>query len=721
MSDKNSKKLERSEEMLELFFTDSIQALLVVSSQSQKIILANEAMYELLGITDDLLLGKMWCDLDSKANKDKYLDYIKQINSTGKTTFSAQFSHQNSEQVLSCEYHLGFLDGEMVYVGLFKKRQVTDCSSSLVEYIDEINHLPINSQEFKVYFAQLKKRFNLDFLVYFENGKEAIQEVVVVANTEVKNAIADSGLSAFVTISKSKKKCEINRISDMNDQYFKLLNLLKIETLLIYPIHHNQKVLGSIVVGYDTKNNNEAIKVVLSALVGRCQLCLYEKIIISQRDKEGQVDKLTNLPNRNSMTEKLSTIIDTGIDLNHYLSLMIIDFEKLNYYNKRYGIEITDEIIVNLSKVLVKAIGYSGQVYRLSGDEFLVLLKPHIEKEFVGGKATEILSLLSHSILLSNGEEVSVNCNIGISIFPDDGQTVASMMKNADMALYDAKLKGKNNFLIFKFSETGQALKQKIEMEENLRLAIDSEQIKVYYQPKIDAVTEDIVGFEALVRWVDPEQGIINPGQFIPLAEETGLINDIGEYIVKRTCQKIMEWQIKFGLTLTCSINLSVVQLMDDQLPKKLESIINASGIHPHYIDFEITETISLDVVPNLVELLNQIVGIGCTLSIDDFGTGHSSLDYVKKIPAHYIKIDQSFVANIGLNPEDEAILDATINIAKRLNRKIIAEGVETEEQREYLLERECEYFQGFLFSRPLPEEEIEELLSQRIKLMGTT
>jgi diguanylate cyclase (GGDEF)-like protein len=609
----------------------------------------------------------------------------------------------------------------MVYVGLLKTQQVADFSNNLIEYINEINHLPINIQEIETYFTDLKKSFDLDFLVYFEIDNESIQDVVMVANNEVKNAITDSGLSTFFKISKSKKNSEINRISDMHGQHFKLLNLLKIETLLVYPIHHNQKVMGSIVMGYDTKLNNQVIKFILSAIVSRCQLCLYEKGIISQRNKEGQMDKLTNLPNRNSMTEKLSTIIETGIELDHYLSLMIIDFEKLNYYNKRYGIEITDEIIVNLSKVLVKVIGYRGQVYRLSGDEFLVLLKPHIEKEFVEEKAVEVLSLLSNSILLSNGEEVDINCNIGISIFPDDGQTVASMMKNADMALYDAKLKGKNNYIVFKFSETGQALKQKIEMEENLRLAIDSGHIKVFYQPKIDAVTEDIVGFEALVRWIDPVVGMINPGQFIPLAEETGLINDLGEYIATHTCNKLIEWQRKFGLTLTCSINLSVVQLMDDQLPKKLENIINASGIHPHYIDFEITETISLNVVPNLVDLLNQIVGIGCTLSIDDFGTGHSSLDYVKKIPAHYIKIDQSFVANIGLNPEDEAILDATINIAKRLNRKIIAEGVETEEQREYLLDRECEFFQGFLFSRPLPEEEIEELLSQRIKLMGTT
>ncbi len=721
MSDIKSKKQEYTKEMLELFFTDSIQPLLVVSAQSQKIILVNESLFELLDTSDDLLLEKKWYDLDIDDNKEKYHEYIKQINSNEKTIFPIQISTQKTEKLLSCEYHLGFLDGEMVYVGLLKAQQEEKFSNNLVEYIDAINHLPINAQEIKKYFIQLKKRFNLDFLVYVENDNESVKEVVMVANAEVKNAITDSGLNAFITISKSKKNTEINRITDFHGKYFKLLNLLKIETLLVYPIHHNQKVMGLIVMGYDIKQNNQVIKFILSTLVGRCQLCLYDKGIINQRNKEGQLDKLTNLPNRNSMTEKLSTIIDTGIDLNYYLSLIIIDFEKLNYYNKRYGIEITDEIIVNLSKVLVKSIGSHGQVYRLSGDEFLVLLKPYVEKEFVEEKAIEILSLLSNSILLSNGEEVDINCNIGISIFPDDGQTVASMMKNADMALYDAKLKGKNNYIVFKFSETGQALKQKIEMEENLRLAIDSGHIKVFYQPKIDAVTEDVVGFEALVRWIDPELGMINPGQFISLAEETGLINDLGEYIVIHTCKKLTEWQRKFGLTLTCSINLSVVQLMDDQLPKKLENIINASGIHPHYLDFEITETISLDVVPNLVELLNQIVSIGCTLSIDDFGTGHSSLDYVKKIPAHYIKIDQSFVANIGLNPEDEAILDATINIAKRLNRKIVAEGVETEEQREYLLERECEYFQGFLFSRPLPEEEIEELLSQRIKLMGTT
>jgi len=288
MSDIKSKKIEYTEEMLELFFIDSIQPLLVVSAQTQKFILANEALFELLDTTDDLLLGKKWYDLDSEDNKEKYHEYIKQINSNENIIFPIQIPNQKPEKILSCEYHLGFLDGEMVYVGLLKAQQATDFSNNLIEYIDEINHLPINIQGIETYFIHLKKKFDLDFLVYFENDNESVNETVIVANAEVKNAITDSGLNAFVTISKSKKNAEINRITDFHGQHFKLLNLLKTETLLVYPIHHKQKVMGSFVMGYNTRQNNQAIKIILLALVSRCQLCLYEKDIISQRNKEGQ-------------------------------------------------------------------------------------------------------------------------------------------------------------------------------------------------------------------------------------------------------------------------------------------------------------------------------------------------------------------------------------------------------------------------------------------------
>ena len=321
--------------------------------------------------------------------------------------------------------------------------------------------------------------------------------------------------------------------------------------------------------------------------------------------------------------------------------------------------------------------------------------------------------------LLSNGEEVRINFNVGISVFPDSGQTVATMLKNAELALHDVSKSGKNSYLVFKHSETGVELKKRTELEENLKMAISDGRIQAFYQPKINTVTEEIVGFEALVRWVEPGKGIILPGYFIPLAEETGLIHEIGKTVAIQSCQKIREWQDKYGMTLTCSINLSPTQLVDPKLPEILENIINSAGIHPQFIDFEITESIGLDSVPNLVQTLNKIVEIGCTLSIDDFGTGHSSLEYVKKIPAKYIKIDQSFVSNIGLNPEDEAILDATIDMAKRMKREIIAEGVESEQQREYLLERKCEYLQGYLFSKPLPANRIENLLAERVRLMN--
>jgi diguanylate cyclase (GGDEF)-like protein len=488
-----------------------------------------------------------------------------------------------------------------------------------------------------------------------------------------------------------------------------------------FPINYRNKIYGALIAGgEDIINDWDTISVLFNALSNHSRFELFQQSIVEQREIEGQIDNLTGLANRNAMSKKFASIIEEGIAADKYLSLMIIDIDQINYLNKNIGIELTNELIICFAQILVKNIRSKGEVYRLSGDEFMILFQPHLDKSLAESMVTDLIANLSKPILLSNGEDILINFNIGISIFPDDGQTASSMMKNADLAMYDAKLAGKNSYVVFKHSETGQALKQKTEMVDNLKNAILNNHITAFFQPKINAQTEDIIGFEALVRWIDPEIGLINPGHFIPLAEETGLINEIGEFVTKLACEKLVQWQKRFGLSLSCSINLSAIQLRDAKLHEKLEKIVNSSGVHPHFVDFEITETISLDNIPNLVQVLNQIVEIGCTLSIDDFGTGHSSLDYVKRIPAKYIKIDQSFVKNIGLNPEDEAILDATINIAKRLNRKLVAEGVETEEQREYLLDKDCDYFQGFLFSRPLPIDQVEALLQQRVTLMGS-
>ncbi len=713
---------QESNDLWSVFFRDSIQSMLVVDASTLKIMHANDSLCTLFGFKKVQLIGKGWEIFDDSANKDNYDEYIKEINSKEKTSFTLTFKKNKQPEMYLFEYHLSFLDGNIVYIGTVTKKTTEGMSDDFYQLTSEIFDMNLWSEKAHKVLEKIKVNLNLDFLLISEINKSKLVNPLIVGKKEkaiklLRHAYTKQLYPKILELNEYKYTVNKNTVDDFND----VLSFNGLTSLCIKPIFHESNLYGVILGGSQVEITNWAsVSFLFNLLASNSKFSIFQRKILNQREKEGQTDQLTGLPNRNSMMNKFADILKNGVDSEKYLSLMIVDIEKLNYLNKNIGIELTDEIIISVAELLMQPISNEGKVYKLSRDEFVVLLNPHLDKNLVKNKVEQIMQLLNRPILLSNGEELQLNYNIGISIFPDDGQTVSSMMKNADLAMYDAKLAGKNNYVIFKYSETGKALKQKSQMQENLIIAIKKNHIKVFFQPKIDALTEDIIGFEALVRWIDPDEGMINPGLFIPLSEETGLINEIGAIVAKRSCEKLVEWQRKFGLKLSCSINLSIVQLINKNLPKELGKIIDDSGVHPHFIDFEITETMSLDEVPNLVESLNEIVGLGCTLSIDDFGTGHSSLDYVKKIPANYIKIDQSFVKNIGLNPEDEAILDATVNIAKRLNRKIIAEGVETEAQREYLLEREVEYFQGFLFSRPMSEEDVELLLAQRVKLMGS-
>jgi diguanylate cyclase (GGDEF)-like protein len=712
---------DQSEDLWSAFFNDSMYAKIIVKANNQEVIKINEAALELLNEKKSNILGYSWKQLDALENHENYVKYIKELNSSDKISFIIH--HQRGEYIqnINANYQMSVLDGEIVFIGILNPESLLNVSSGVFDQLSKINKLDIDLPNFEELLDSLKNSMGFNFLLFNEYNEFQLSNSKFSGNEEVVNRLIEKSLPDIQAIIKGCLEVNIDRSNCRTSEYINILNDNNLQSFCAYPVVFQNKIYGSIFAGGQNQIDDwKAISVLMEALAVQCKFNLFQKSVVEQRKMEGLKDKLTGLPNRNSMTKKLAHLIEGGIAADNYVSLMIIDFDKINYFNKSLGIELTNQIIICMSQLIIHTIESKGLIYRMSGDEFLVLLNPHKDKNLVESLTIELIKKLNKPVLLSNGEDVKINYNIGVSIFPDDGQTVSSMLKNADLAMYDAKLEGKNNYVIFKHSETGQALKQKIEMEDNLRKAIDEGHITVFYQPKINALTEDIIGFEALVRWVDPEIGMISPVHFIPLAEETGLINEIGEIVAKKSCKMIVEWQKKYGLALSCSINLSAVQLMDPKLPKTLEKIINSTGVHPHYIDFEITETMSLDDVPNLVESLNEIVSIGCTLSIDDFGTGHSSLDYVKRIPAQYIKIDQSFVRNIGLNPEDEAILDATINIAKRLNREIIAEGVETEEQREYLLERECEFFQGYLFARPMPKEDVEHLLKERVRLMGS-
>jgi EAL domain-containing protein (putative c-di-GMP-specific phosphodiesterase class I) len=304
-----------------------------------------------------------------------------------------------------------------------------------------------------------------------------------------------------------------------------------------------------------------------------------------------------------------------------------------------------------------------------------------------------------------------------VSFFPDHAGDAQTLLKHADEAMYAAKRLGRNKFQMYEVSpdyarEHGMALKTR------LRHAEDNGELRVVYQPQVNAESEDVVGMEALVRWDHPELGLISPAVFIPLAEESGLIVSIGEWVMRTACRQAREWEQRYGLRLRLGVNLSAIQLMDPDLLERVTAVLRETGLDPTLLEMEVTESVSIKSAPNLVENLNAMHRLGCHIAIDDFGTGAASLDYLRRLPADRIKIDQSFVRNIGVDPDDEAIVRATIDMAHRLKRAVVAEGVETEQHMEFLREHGCDELQGYLFCRPLPPATFDKLLAERQRLL---
>jgi len=360
----------------------------------------------------------------------------------------------------------------------------------------------------------------------------------------------------------------------------------------------------------------------------------------------------------------------------------------------------------------------SDTVARYAGDEFVVILRHIVKNEDVLRIAEKIVQVMGAPLRIDDGTELQVTASIGVSFFPDDAPDADTLLKHADEAMYAAKSLGRNNYQIFEGSAE-QSQQQNLALKSGLRHAEHKGELRVFYQPQVDAVTEDIVGMEALVRWEHPELGFIGPGFFIPLAEETGLIVSIGEWVLRAACRHAQEWERRFGLRLRLGVNLSAVQLMQPNLLEVVAAALDESGLDANLLEMEITESISIKAAPNLVENLQGLHRLGVRIAIDDFGTGAASLDYLRKLPADRIKIDQSFVRNIGVDPDDEAIVRATIEMAHRLKRGVVAEGVETEQHMEFLRANHCDELQGYLFCRPLPQPAFEKLLLERQRLLA--
>jgi EAL domain-containing protein (putative c-di-GMP-specific phosphodiesterase class I) len=326
--------------------------------------------------------------------------------------------------------------------------------------------------------------------------------------------------------------------------------------------------------------------------------------------------------------------------------------------------------------------------------------------------------VLEAPLTLADARELRITSSIGVSFFPDDATSAERLLQHADVAMYSAKGMGRNTFQTY-VAVPEESHQQRLALESKLRQAEANGELRVFYQPQVSTESEDIVGMEALIRWEHPELGMISPGFFIPLAEETGLIVPIGEWVLRQACKDAARWNQRFGLSLQIGVNLSALQLRQPNLREIVAKVLEETGLDPTVLELEVTESISVKSIANLIESLQSLRDMGCKIAIDDFGTGQSSLEYIRRFPADRIKIDQVFVRNIGVDPDDEAIVRATINMAHSLNRGVIAEGVEYEEHASFLREHGCEELQGYLFCRPLPAASFENLLAEREKQLA--
>lgn len=413
-------------------------------------------------------------------------------------------------------------------------------------------------------------------------------------------------------------------------------------------------------------------------------------------------DQLTGLHNRRALLGDLENHITNSKKTGSEFALLSIDLDRFKYLNDTLGHILGDEI---LKKVANRLIEFKNcTVYRQGGDEFIILL-PNTDRQMASRFAQGILSKFSNSFYLSS-QEYYISPSIGISMFPNDGNNAETLIKNADEALFRVKEKGKAHFQFYR-TEMNSILKNVVEMETLLRKAIDRNELLLHYQPQIDLKTNKVNSFEALLRWNSKKLGFISPGEFIPLAEDTGLIIPIGNWVIDTACKQIKEWSQNFDQNFRIAINISPKQFQQHNLLRIIQKSIETYRIHPKLLEIEITEGAMQD-TGDTAPILSRLKELGVSISVDDFGTGYSSLNYLKQFPIDVLKIDQSFVRDVLSNDKDAAITTTIIHLGRSLGMEVIAEGVENAEQADFLLKANCHKAQGYLYSRPLPAEVIQ-------------
>ena len=423
-------------------------------------------------------------------------------------------------------------------------------------------------------------------------------------------------------------------------------------------------------------------------------------------------DSLTGLPNRTLLSDRLQQCMSFADRYHSKVAVAFVDLDQFKMINDSMGHHIGDELLVAMSARLADCVRESDTVVRLGGDEFVLLITGLNRVEDVAQSMQRVLASIAQPFVI-NSWDYTVSCSIGVSIYPDDGNDYNTLLKSADSAMYKAKHAGRNNFQFYT-RELNAALLERLDIEYRLRRALENEEFRLYYQPQIDIASGRICGVEALIRWQPEGEEMVSPGSFIPVAEETGMIEEIGYWVLFTACRQARELREKFGYPVPVAVNVSPRQFRQPGLVNMVETVLRDSGLEAKCLELEITESMLVHDTEKFIETLHALKALGVSLAIDDFGTGYSSMAYLKHFPIDRLKIDKAFVDDLEAEPANLAILRAIVALGQSLGLKVIAEGVETQYQYDYLRSIGCDEFQGYFFSRPVTAEVLEGMVGSR-------
>lgn len=705
-------------------FDGSRDELVVSDPQSGNIIEVNATFERRSGFSTARAVGRALDWIDASHGREQRQEFMRRVEQEGSVRYRCEKPHADgSSYPVEVTTHLVVRDSRLVHFSVVRSLGELHRLQSAMTLLTRMLATGSGDEGVQRAAQLLAEALALDFVVVLSARPEesgALTPLALVQRiaspADAPDLLRQPTLKLVLDGETVAHPEDAQRLAEA-DAFVRTLGLNGLVGMPLADERNN--VLGALLVGARSPiGGGDGVLQTLRVAAARFAFELELRRAREQGRAKGLQDALTGLPNRLLFNDRLETTIREAHRTGEMFAVLFVDLDRFKNINDSLGHSVGDEVLVAVAKRLRASVRASDTVARYAGDEFTLILRHITQREDVLRIAEKIVRIMEAPLTLADGAELHITSSIGVAFYPDDGNTAERLLKHADVAMYSAKGMGRNNYQAY-VAVPEESHQQRIALEAKLRQAEKNGELRVYYQPQVSAQTEDIVGMEALIRWEHPELGMISPGFFIPLAEETGLIVSMGEWVLRTACRDARRWQRRFGLPLRIGVNLSPLQLMQPNLAELVRSVLEETGLDPSTLDLEVTESINVKSIPNLLETLQALHDFGCHISIDDFGTGQSSLDYIKRFPADRIKIDQTFVRNIGVDPDDEAIVKATLSMAHNLSRAVIAEGVEIEQHLEFLRAHGCEELQGYLFSRPLAPVAFENMLAERERLLA--